>query len=215
MREYSLGHISKDVRVVLDQNQVNEPLVGIGDIETLALDDIIKSKVEEAVRRVHQEAPATLLDGAYNFGESLYWGEDGAGWVLLPDDFMRLVAFQMSDWSRPVYNPIGLDTPKYAMQSSRFGGVRGTAQKPVCAIAPYAEGKALEFYSCKSEDAEVKRATYLPNPMLRVEDDEQYIEICEKCYRSVVYMVGALVATAYSEADKSNLLTGLSKGALI
>lgn len=215
MREYSLTHISKDVRIVLDQNQVNEPLVNIGDIETLALDDIIKAKVEEAVRRIHQEAPATLLDGAYNFGDSLYWGEGGAGWVLLPEDFMRLVAFQMSDWRRPLFTAIPVESPKYAMQSSKFSGVRGTAQKPVCAIVPYAEGKALEFYSCTSEGAQVKLATYLPNPMLRVSGDEQYIEICEKCYKSVVYMIGALVATAYSEADKCKLLTELSKETLI
>jgi hypothetical protein len=215
MREYSLEHISKDVRIVLDQNQVNEPLVDIGDIETLSMDDIIKSKVEEAVKRIHQDAPATLLDGAYNFGDSLYWGENCAGWVLLPDDFMRLVAFQMSDWSRPVFATIPTESPKYAMQSSRFSGVRGTAQKPVCAIVPYAEGKALEFYSCKSEDAQVKLATYLPNPMLRDIDGEWCIEICEKCYKSVVYMIGALVATAYSETDKCNLLTELSKATLI
>ena len=69
----------------------------IGDVDTLALNDIIKSKIIEAVKRVHSSAPPYLLDGGHNFGDEVYWQKCESGWVLLPEDFMRFVVFQMSD----------------------------------------------------------------------------------------------------------------------
>lgn len=85
----------------------------IGDVDTLALDDIIASKILEAVKRVHSSAPSYLLDGGHNFGDAIYWKEHESGWILLPEDFMRFVVFQMNDWERAVFNPINTDDPEY------------------------------------------------------------------------------------------------------
>ena len=128
--------------------------------------------------------------------------------MLLPDDFMRLIAFRMSDWERTCYNAISVDDPLYDLQSSRHKGVRGSVQKPVCAVVNRAEGKALEFYSCDSEEAYVKRATYLPYPKI---DDEDGIDISERCYTAVVYTTAALVLTAYGANDRAEQLNALAK----
>lgn len=209
---YEVKDILRDVRIAIDENKTNEQLIADEDLDTLMLDDIITSKVIDGVKRVHSEAPVYLLDGGYNFGDGIYWGEMESGWCLLPDDFMRLVVFQMDDWERAVYHAISEDDKEYQLQSSRFKGVRGTAQRPVCAVAIRPEGRALEFYSCKSTDAKVKRAVYLPYPRI---DEDNGVEICERCYQSVVYMIASLALFTCESTEQGKLLLELSKSALV
>lgn len=205
---YKLTDIARDVRIAIDQNMTSEQLIATEDIETLSLEDIIRSKIEEAVRRVETAAPVHFLEEGHDFGDAVYWGELESGWVLLPDDFMRLIAFRMSDWERTVYAAISVDDPQYQKQSSRYKGIRGNTQKPVCAVVNRAEGKALEFYSCNSTEAYVSRASYLPYPHI---DEDDGIDISEKCYTAVIYTVAALVLTTYGEADKASAMTDLAK----
>lgn len=209
---YHLDQITEDVRIALDQNTASDTLKEIGDVDTLALNDIIKSKIVEAVKRIHSSAPPYLLDGGYNFGDEVYWKEHESGWVLLPEDFMRFVVFQMDDWERPVFYPISTDDPEYEKQSSRFKGIRGTTQRPVCVISIRPEGRVLEFYSCKSDDATVSRAVYLPYPEI---DKYGAIEICQRCYDAVVYTIAALVLTTFGDVEKSSALNELAKSVLI
>lgn len=212
MKVYRLDEIAKDVRIAIDQNMSSDTLIGFDDVDTLSLNDIIKSKITDAVKRIHSMAPVYLLDGGNNFGDAIYWKELESGWCLLPENFMRLVVFQMDDWERAVYHAISEDDAEYKKQSSRFKGIRGTPQKPVCAIAIRPEGRALEFYSCKSENAMVSRAVYLPYPVI---DEDDGIEICERCYQAVVYTIASLVLTTYGNADLSKALSDLAKSSLI
>lgn len=205
---YKLTEIARDVRIAIDQNMTSEQLIATEDIETLSLEEIIRSKIVEAVRRVESAAPVHFLEEGHDFGDAVYWGELESGWVLLPDDFMRLIAFRMSDWERTVYAAISVDDPLYAKQSSRYKGIRGNVQKPVCAIVNRAEGKALEFYSCNSTDAYVSRASYVPYPHI---DEDDGIDISDRCYTAVIYTTAALVLTTYGEADKASVLTELAK----
>lgn len=192
----------QDVRICLDQNMTSDALLELGDIDTLALDDIIRSKILEAVQRVHIDAPNYLLEGGHNFGDAVYWRELESGWVLLPPDFLRLVVFEMDDWETAVYQAISTDDPEYEKQHSRFKGIRGTAQRPVCAVAIRPEGRVLEFYSCKSNAAQVSRAMYIPYPTI---DEDGGVDICERCYGSVVYQVAGLTLVSCGEPDKAKL----------
>lgn len=212
MAIYQVDKIAKDARVALDQNMSSERLAEIGDVDTLSLNEIIRSKIAEAVRRVHSEAPSYLLDGGHNFGDEVYWRDICSGYVLLPEDFMRLIVFEMDDWERPVYHAISEDAPEYKLQSSRFKGIRGNPQRPLCAIGIRPEGRVLEFYSCKSEAAKVSKAVYLPYPEI---DCNGGIEICKRCYTAVIYTIASLVSTAYGETEKSAALSELAKTSLI
>lgn len=212
MTVYPLDKIAEDVRIALDQNMTSDALTEIGDVDTLAINDIIKSKIVEAVKRIHSEAPSYLLDGGYNFGDAVYWQEHESGWVLLPEDFMRFVVFEMDDWARPVFHVTNTDDAEYDKQSSRFKGIRGTAQRPVCFVSIRPEGRVLEFFSCKSKDAQVSRAVYLPYPKV---DKYGAIEICQRCYDAVVYTTAALVLITFGDTEKSNVLNELAKSSLI
>lgn len=205
---YKLDKIMQDVRICLDQNMMSEALIESSDIDTLSLNEIVRSKILEAVRRVHLEAPNYLLEGGHNFGDAVYWREMESGWVLLPRDFMRLVVFEMDDWEQAVYTAISIDDPDYEKQRSRFKGIRGTSQKPVCAIAIRPEGRVLEFYSCKSTDAQVSRAMYIPYPSI---DEDGGVDVSERCYNAVVYTAAGLTLMTCGEVEKANTLSGLAK----
>lgn len=205
---FQIDKIMQDVRICLDQNMESDALIESGDIDTLALDDIIRSKILEAVQRVHMDAPNYLLEGGHNFGDAVYWRELESGWVLLPPDFMRLVVFEMDDWEQAVYQAISTDDPEYEKQRSRFKGIRGTAQRPVCAIAIRPEGRVLEFYSCKSEDAQVSRAMYIPYPKI---DEDNGVDICERCYNAVVYTAAGLTLLTCGEVEKGNAVSELAQ----
>lgn len=205
---YRLEQVLKDVRIALDENMTSEALLKTDDIETLSLDDIIRSKVAESVRRVHTSAPVYMLEQGHNFGDAIFWDGEGRGHVMLPAEFMRLVVFCMSDWESAVYRAISVDDAEYQLQRSRFKGLRGNPQKPVCAIVVRPEGRVLEFYSCKNETAQVTQAAYLPYPVIDASDG---IDICERCYSAVIYTAAALTAATYGAQDKATVLFDLAK----
>lgn len=205
---YKVEQIKRDVRVLLDQNRVSDALLLGGDVDTLSIDEIIESRIEDGVRRVVMLAPSYLLEEGHWFGDEVFRRKDGSGWILLPDDFMRLIEFRMSDWNRSVYKAIGEDDPKYKRQNSRYRGVRGTVQKPVCAIVNRPEGKVLEYYSCKNDDVTVERATYVPFPKI---DDKEGIDISEHIYPAVTYYIAGLVANVIGEMERGEIMFKLGK----
>lgn len=208
---YQITEVIREVRIALDHNNTSAQLLTEDDIDTLTLEEIIRSKIVEAVRRVHTDAPPYLLEEGHNFGDELYWADMNSGWILLPDDFLRLIIFRMTDWERPVYSAISTDSPEYRKQSSRFKGIRGTTQKPVCAIGIRPEGRVLEFYSCKNHDAQVAQGMYIPEPKI---DLNGGIDISPRCYRAVVYMAAALVATTTGDGERASAFIELSKSSL-
>ncbi|MDY6288408.1 MAG: hypothetical protein SPM02_03045 [Bacteroidales bacterium] len=202
---FTVDRIVRDVRVCLDLNRSDESLVQEEDPETLTLDEIIRSKIEEGVDYVHSLAPYDLLEQGHNFGDSdLYWRELESGFVVLPGDWLRLVVFEMSDWERPVYVPITEDSAEYKKQRSRVKALRGVAQRPVCAVVQRPEGLALEFYSCKTTDATISKAVYIPHAEI---DAYGGVDISERCYRAAVYEIGVLTLVATGEADRAAAMT--------
>lgn len=179
---YSISDIVRDAKIALRKNPNTPPMAINALPQQLTLDDILASRIVDAVRRAHLDAPLHLLDTGCNFADAVYWRDDGSGWVLLPQDFLRLIAFQMDDWLMPVNTAITADHPLYCQQRSPWPGLRGNPERPVCAIVHRPEGLALEFYTCRSANAQVKQAVYLPQPA--IQDDHIYI--CQSCYQLTI-----------------------------
>ena len=207
---YSVQDVIRDVRKTLDENEVNTFF--IDDVYTISMDAIIEQKILDAVRSVTEAAPSRLLDGGVDFASMINW-ESGAkgkgmGYTFLPDDYMRLIIFQMSDWRRPVITPIEDTDPLYFLQKSKFAGIRGGIDKPVCATTTYPTGKVMEFYSCVGgESVTVKVAKYLPYPFIK--DDS--IDICANIYTPIIYYTAGLVCMTYKEKDQGELLFSIAK----
>lgn len=201
----------RDVRIAIDENRTSEQLVSDDDIDTLALDELISSKIEEAARKVIASAPIMLLDGGRPVGDALYWRGDGVGWVLLPDDFLRLVVFKMSDWERPVHTVVAPGTPTYQLQFSRCKGLRGNPQKPIVALTRRAEGLALEFFSCCTESAVIEMGSYIPLPRIR----DGYVNLPERCYKAVVYETASLVLVAMGQGELASFMSNIAKELMV
>ena len=54
---YKIEVVERDVRIAIDENKTSEQLISDEDIDTLSLNDIIRSKIVEAVRRVESSIP--------------------------------------------------------------------------------------------------------------------------------------------------------------
>ncbi|MCD8295368.1 MAG: hypothetical protein LUE27_09030 [Clostridia bacterium] len=202
MNLYPIDRIARDVRVCMDRNCVSAPLLDARDPDTLSVDEVILSKIPEAVRRVHSGAPAHLLDPLDFSDRDPAWNGDGTGFVLLPDDFMRFVAFRMSGWRTAVWSAITTDDEEYELQRSPFIGLRGNPDRPVVAVAVRPEGLCLEFYSCRGQEDTVALARYMPLP--KVEDDR--IGISARCYEAAVYTAAALALTTFGDSNGAQSL---------
>jgi hypothetical protein len=204
---YPVSSLVREIRIALDENMTSGTLSALGDIDTLSLSEIIESKIEDAARIVETNAPLYMLDGGQTFLSTacVTWESAhgyGMGSIVLPDDFMRLISFQMSDWDYPVAVAITEDSPLYIQQRSRFAGIRGCPQRPVVAIVSHPSGQMLEFYSCTGgSSVEVKRARYLPIPHIQ----NGKIDLCEKLERAVVYYAAYLVALAIGSESAAAL----------
>ncbi|WP_305274507.1 hypothetical protein [uncultured Duncaniella sp.] len=195
--------MAKAVRVAIDMNKDDEPLFVEGDTDTLTLDEIIMAKLADAVRLVEMEAPATMLESGHDFGDNIFIGEDGKGFVILPEDFMRLISFRMSDWKRTVFEAISENDSQYALQSSKWKGICGNPEKPVCAIVRRSEGKVLEFYSCNDNTAIVTQATYVPIPRIDIDGG---IDVAENCYRAAIYRAASLALASVGDQLSTTML---------
>lgn len=202
--------MARDVRIAVDMNHESTPLLLEDDIDTISFNDIIYAKLTDAVRMVEMEAPLHLLEQGHQFGENIVWSDGGKGWLILPDDFMRLVVFKMSDWHHSVSEAITQDDPKYSRQWSKWKGICGNPEKPVVAIVNRAEGNVLEFFSCNDDTATVEQAVYIPLPRI---DLDGGIDVSEKCYKAAVYRAGALALSSIGD-QLATTMVELSKSLL-
>lgn len=193
----------KDVRVAIDMNRGDALLLKDEDCDTLSLDELIKSKLTDAVRLVEMEAPQQMLESGHDFGDKVFLFDNGKGYAILPHDFMRLICFRMSDWERSVHHTISESDAAYSLMSSRFKGVSGSPEKPLVAIVRRAEGKVLEFSSCKDGKATVTQATYLPYPKI---GEDGNIDLSEECYSPSVYRAAALTLASLGEQQSATML---------
>jgi hypothetical protein len=199
--QYEVGGIIKDVRVALDENDVLTALIA-SDSNSLTLDEIIAQKLLHAIRDISLTAPAVMLSDAPPMATgAITWGERTCGSITLPNDFLRLVAFRMSDWQRVVTSPIYESDADYSMQRSKYTGVHGNTIKPVVAIVEAGNWRKLEFYSCDSDTATVAVAKYIPTPVVI----NSHIAICREIYNAVIYYTAGLSAAAVGSAAAESL----------
>lgn len=199
--------ILEDVRMALDENRVSTTLV---DSDTLSMNDIIVSKMVQAVKNVEMSVPVHMLEGVY-FSASINWKMVegiGAGSLFLPSDFMRLVSFKMSDWSYAVSSVILGDTEDYRKQISRYPGVRGCPQRPVCALVNSSTGLTLEFFSCTAGTGTgIEKALYVAEPVISGGD----IVVSPKCYNAIIYTCAGLSCSAYGAKEQSEMMFKIAK----
>ena len=218
MQSVPIVEIIEQVKIILNEN-IKEDAFLLEDSSQLELDELIRSRIVDAVRLIHEAAPSHLLDDGLDMpiDGKVYTNENGSGHIELPDDFMRLVIFHLETWSRPVIQPISDTDPQYFLQKSRFLGIRGGTDKPICALTTGVNGRVLEFYSIAPGQgvggvtkAEVSKAKYLPLPEIKTDDS---ILVCRKLLSPIHYECAGLVAVTVKD-ELATALFGVSKSFL-
>lgn len=209
---YLIEELVREVRIILDSNTSTSALIQKGDTITLSIDEIIRSRLLTAITWAVREAPYYRLGSGKPFGGSIWWhrGEVGigSGELLLPADFLRLVSFKISDWSRAATTPISDDDPRYHLQHSRFEGIRGSWERPVVAITQRAGGLVLEFYSCnEGESVYIEEAQYIPRPQI----NDNSVVLSSHLKDAVLYYTAYLVSTTLSEYNGATAFFNLAK----
>lgn len=197
----TIAEITKSVKIAIDENDsAGSNSILVADPDQLQLDELIRYKIVDAVRYIHQVAPSHMLDGIA-LTTSATATQSGKTTISLPSDFMRLVIFKMSGWTRPITVPISDTSPMYAMQHSKYTGIKGGPEKPVAAITSVAGNKVLEAFSSTMGD-EVEKLVYLPIPAI-VEASpagpNDTISICNQLLTPVIYQCAGLVAMTYKD----------------
>lgn len=207
---YNISDLQTEIRIALDQNATSTAL--IADVDTLSLEEIIESKIADAARIVESQAPFYLLDQGKALADetAITWQSNpgyGMGRIHLPDDFLRLICFKMSDWDMAVYEPITAADPLYSRQHSRFRGIRGNPQHPVVAIVSAPAGLMLEFFSCEAgANVGIEEGRYIAIPQV----SNGTIELCEKLVRPIIYYAAYLTASSIGQADLATSMLNIS-----
>lgn len=196
---YAVADIIADVRAALNRAARSAPLSETFDPERAFLDDIVRRSLCDVVAYVHRHAPVERLEPGLSFHGAVGWlpAPVGGGFVALPDDFMRLVAFKMSDWRCVVCHAIEPDTHAYRRQFSTFG-VAGCPERPVVAIVSRPSGLNLEFFTSSSDEMTIGQ--YVPFPHI---DDEDYVDISRQLHGAVVCRLAALLSESVGEPPQS------------
>lgn len=63
---YKTEDIIADVRTAMDMNPQDDSLLAEGDTDTLSINNLILSKIEDAAYQIENAAPLNLLDSGAN-----------------------------------------------------------------------------------------------------------------------------------------------------
>lgn len=204
---YAVADIVKDVRITLDQNQVESILAA--DDDTLELDDIIRKKITEAALRILREAPLRMIDGTIALPEPVTIEDEDSETqvpvrtvVRLPDDYLRLAIVKMSDWKTPLRVAV-LDTSDiYQSVTSEFEGIRPNEYRPLAVETEDADGPILELWGSSDAEASLVQGRYIGQPRVR----DGVLNFPKLLYPALVNMTAALTAQAYKDNAAQSLM---------
>ena len=216
---YSMEQVVRDVRICLDENDVQNSILA-DDSNTLQLDDIIKSKIGDAIDGIMATAPMELLGAGEDMPVTdIKWEGDNSAddgelrmcAVAKPDDYLRLVGAKMPDWDYAIADTIAMNSDEYKLQKSRYAGLRGNPQRPVVAEVVSKDGNYLELYSSRSR--EVDFIKYIPRQADK--SDSAGVELYTSAlYRALVYQIAGLTCVTMKDSEHAQTLFGIAEGLL-
>lgn len=190
----SVDTIVSDVRICLDEIGMNEAEL-IGGTDSGDMDDIIKSKIPDAIRYVYLNADLALISPSMNIGE-VNSDHNGMVAIEIPNTFLRLVYAKLEDWAFSATEAIMHTDKRYATLKNPI--TTGYPDNPKAAIYEYGGvARRLELYSSTIKDGKVKCTYgYIDTPSA---SGGNY-NIDDKVYRAVVYHAAGLTLLTFKDA---------------
>ena len=161
--------------------------------DTLKIEEYIKSVIPDAVGLVQMNSPVRCINkksGAIT-NQSLS-PVDGKCTVVVPDDYVSLIAIKLACWKRVCIVSHGMDSEEYRRQCNPV--TMAGAYKPVCINGYDGTGKrVLMLYSAKAEtklDMFYYEAKY-------TQGDNIDVDVNEPVAVAICYMAASLVYTIF------------------
>lgn len=187
------AEIEKKAYVCLDEFYPDQPLSS--DTEGFP----IGAFLDDAIRYIGRMAPIRVLGVGTDFKNNSKNGNS----IQLPDNFVRLISFKMSDWALPITDALYQDNPKYMQQADPI--LKGSVKRPVVFICD--GGTSLEWYSSKTDSVEKAQAFV-------VDDTIDYPEaisevIAWKTAELVLSALNNVTAVQFAQTQLKQLLESL------
>ena len=101
MERILVDNLINEVRITLDENAPQSSYL-YESSDNIELDDIIRSKVVDAVRLALEDAPLSFLEPKEVTSPTIEGNDDGSGKITIPEDFLRLAGLKLNGWNRGV-----------------------------------------------------------------------------------------------------------------
>ena len=207
MEGYAVSDLVKEVKVLLDRNQESAGLLAPSDSDTLSQAELIESKIVDAARIILSDAPDDMVEGT-SCTNSVTWTDSNGYYVgdmVLPADMLRILSVKAEGWNRPA-EIISESDDSYKYQNCKYG-VRGNPERPIAAIVHTDNGKSIELYTSKKNDATLA-FIYVKVPSITT---EQKISLPSVLKDSILYMAGYLTCISLGDTDTASGLLGVAR----
>lgn len=208
MVEYAVSDLVKEVKVLLDRNQESAGLLAPDDSDTLSQAELIESKIVDAARIILSDAPEDMVEGTSCTNEVTWTDSNGGyyvGKMVLPTNMLRILSVKAEDWNRPA-TIISESDDAYKYQNCKYG-VRGNPERPIAAIVHTANGKSIELYTSKKQNATLA-FIYVQVPSITT---EQKISLPSVLKDSILYMAGYLTCISLGDTDTASKFIGVAR----
>ena len=208
MEGYAVSDLVKEVKVLLDRNQESAGLLAPSDSDTLSQAELIESKIVDAARIILSDAPEDMVEGT-SCKNDVTWTDSKDGYyvgnMVLPTDMLRILSVNADGWNRPA-EIISESDDAYKYQNCKYG-VRGNPERPIAAIVHTANGKSIELYTSKKNDATLA-FIYVQIPSITT---EQKISLPSVLKDSILYMAGYLTCISLGDTDTASGFLGVAR----
>jgi len=177
------AEIITKVRAIMNEAG-NDVTLGLLSEDTISLDEYIRSVIPDAVNIMIENSPFRCVNrksATADISES-----DGAGIIVIPKDYVSLIALQLSGWKRIVSKTFELASEEYKVNANLY--TKAGANKPVVFNSYNGDDRVLECYPGeKAISLFVYEARYKSTDGLALDpNDPVAIAVCYMC-ASLVY----------------------------
>ena len=204
----------------------------LNDIFADDSDNQMMQAIETAAQQILLQAPMELLEpqrvqvslnalGAQDYDAIQTQYTDGHGSLVIPDDWLRLVALRLKSWPTTLTSLMEPDSREAQMQACRW--TRGTPQKPkgMITVSPTTGKRVLMYWTAgryaanhaeetgKVYDHAVELFTYIP--FQKVEDGKLIMPLREEGKKLIVYRAISIFLVSKKEAELAEKYKQLSE----
>ena len=207
MVEYAVSDLVKEVKVLLDRNQESAGLLTPDDTDTLSQAELIESKIVDAASIILSDAPEDMVEGTACTNAVTWEDSNGyyVGKMILPIDMLRILSVKAEDWTRSA-TIISESDDAYKYQNCKYG-VRGNPERPIAAIVHTTNGKSIELYTSKKQNATLA-FIYVQVPSVTTEKKIMLPSILKD---SIIYMAGYLTCISLGDTDNARGFLGVAR----